>query len=242
MGELEVLCGFQAALTGRWDPGGFRWAAGGLTRRWVLSLCPPAPPDCQRCPLMGGWVPGVLDLGSSFPSVLLASILLLGRKLVDTEQPRTGVDRPCCGSSTCRRGFRPAEGCALWCLDPLSWRWFDGHVILPATLLVGRARWTGFRAWPGHPRPLGDVPEPRPLWEWGCGFHHGSTWGPTPAGRDPQGSRPRAVICLLTPFPQPESWRAARQGGRAGCLLHPNQRAAPSNRPCYQDSFRFTES
>lgn len=114
--RLEVLCGFQAALTGHWDPGRFCWADGGLTRQWVL-LCPAPTPRLSAVPPNGGWVPGVLDLGSSFPSVLLASILL-GRKLMDTEQPRTGVDGPCRGSSTCRQGFWPVEGCALWCLEP----------------------------------------------------------------------------------------------------------------------------
>ena len=40
-GVLEILGSFQAALTGCWDPGGFRWTAGGLTWRWVLPLCRP---------------------------------------------------------------------------------------------------------------------------------------------------------------------------------------------------------
>ena len=50
VGELEVLCGFQAALTGRWDPGGFCWAADGLTQRWVLSLCHPHPQTVSSAP------------------------------------------------------------------------------------------------------------------------------------------------------------------------------------------------
>lgn len=40
-GVLEILGSFQAALTGCWDPVWFRWTAGGLTWRWVLSLCHP---------------------------------------------------------------------------------------------------------------------------------------------------------------------------------------------------------
>ena len=116
-------------------------------------------------------------------------------------------------------GHRQCTPCPAWnipspCLPfPFIWPWLQCRFPIAA--------------WPGHPRQLGDVPEPRPLWAWGCSFYHRSIWGPTPAWRDPQGSRPRVLICLPTPFPQPESWRTARQGGQVGCPLHPSQRAAP---------------
>lgn len=43
VGGLEILGGFQATLTGCWDPGGFRQAAGGLTWCGSFLCAAPAP-------------------------------------------------------------------------------------------------------------------------------------------------------------------------------------------------------
>lgn len=150
---------------------------------------PPLPPDCQRCPLMGAGFPEFLTWAAPFPPCCWQASSWGGNLWTRNNpgQVETGLvaGHPLEDKGS---GLRRAVPFGVW--SPLSWRRFDGHVILPATLLVERARWTGFGAWPGHPRQLGDVPEPRPLWAWGCGFYHRSIWGLTPGWRDRQGSRP----------------------------------------------------